>query len=211
LPDEISRREGRGLFGHAAACYQEARPDYPERVYELLVERCGLADGCRTLEVGAGSGQATRRLLELGAHPLLAVEPDRRFAKALESLAEASGHRLAPLFTSFESANVPRAEFDLAVCATSFHWLDPAAGRCKLGACLRAGGWLAVFSNVFGDPRQPDPFHEATERLLSDLAASPSHPSEKSLHFDLDVEARRADFRAAGWIEASVWRRSTGG
>jgi hypothetical protein len=30
LRDEISRRQGRGLFGHAAARYQEARPDYPE-------------------------------------------------------------------------------------------------------------------------------------------------------------------------------------
>ena len=72
----ISRSEGRALFGRDSALYERARPDYPERVYQLLVERCGLASGCRTIEVGAGSGQATKRLLELGARPLVAVEPD---------------------------------------------------------------------------------------------------------------------------------------
>ena len=198
MSDLISRSEGSALFGRDSASYEEARPDYPERVYELLVERCGLTEGCRTIEVGAGSGQATRRIAELGARPLIAVEPDRGFASALESLARTSDHAVVPLFTSFESASVPAGSFDLAVGATSFHWLDRAIGPRKLGACLRPGGWLALFWNVFGDPRQPDPFHEATYSLLSRLATSPSHASKGPLPFALDQAARRSDFRAAG-------------
>jgi SAM-dependent methyltransferase len=197
-PDRVARSEGAELFGSAAVAYPGTRPAYPDRVYELLVEHCGLAEGCRTVEVGAGSGQATQRLLETGARPLVAVEPDPGFAKALETLAQGSEGALVPVFATFESAQLREAAFDLAVSATAFHWLDRATGPRKLGACLRPGGWLALFWNVFGDPRLPDPFHEATVELLSGLAINPSHPPEASLPFALDRDARRSDFRAAG-------------
>src|SRR4029450_555227 len=133
---QIPRSQGRTLFGCDPVTYERARPGYPGRVYELLVERCGLAGGCRTIEVGAGSGQATRRLVELGARPLVAVEPDRGFAAALESLARSSRGAVVPVFASFESATVEEGAFDLAICATSFHWLDREIGPPKLGACL---------------------------------------------------------------------------
>src|SRR5262245_44075063 len=197
MPEQIPRRDGRTLFGGNAILYESARPGYPERVYELLVERCGLADGCRTIEVGAGSGLATKRLVALGARPLVVVEPDRGFEVALESLTRVSRGAVAPIFTSFESAEVDEGVFDVAVCATSFQWLDREIGPRKLGACLRPGGWLVLFWNVFGDPREGDPFHDATEPLLSGLPRSPSHSCRGSLPFALDRDARRADFSAA--------------
>ncbi len=63
----FDRSEGRALFERTADFYAAARPPYPERVYEVLVERCGLGPGTRALDVGAGSGQATIGLLEAGA------------------------------------------------------------------------------------------------------------------------------------------------
>jgi SAM-dependent methyltransferase len=102
---------------------------------------------------------------------------------------------VVPILTSFETAHVGEGEFDLAVAATSFHWLDREVAPRKLGASLRPDGWLALFWNVFGDPREPDPFHEATKSPLSGLAASPS--SSTRLPFALDRRARRADFQAA--------------
>jgi SAM-dependent methyltransferase len=139
-PDRIPRSEGASVFGHRADAYHDARPDYPDRVFELLVEPCGLADGCRTLEVGAGSGQATRRALDLGARPLVAVEPDPGFAGLLESLARSSSGALVPVLEAFESADLDAGSFDLAMSATAFHWLDRDLGPRKLGACLRFVG-----------------------------------------------------------------------
>lgn len=197
MSEQVPRREGRALFGRDSDGYRAARPDYPDRVYELLVDRCGLADGCHTIEVGAGSGLATRRMLELGARPLVVVEPDPGFARALDALARESGGAVVPVLAPFETADITEGTFDLAVAATSFHWLDREVGPKKLGACLRPGGWLALFWNVFGDPQELDPFHEATKSLLSGLAASPSQPSPRGLPFALDQRARRADFQAA--------------
>ena len=197
MPEHIPPSEGRAAFGRQSVPYERARPDYPARVYELLVAHCGLSDGCRTIEVGAGSGQVSKRLVELGARPLVAVEPDRGFEKALQSLVETTAGAVVPLYAPFESASVENGAFDLAVCATSFHWLDREIGPPKLGACLRAGGWLVLFWNVFGDPRQPDPFHEVTAPLLAGLARSPSHARRGTVPFALDREARASDFSAA--------------
>src|SRR5579859_5881772 len=79
----ISIAEGRRLFGYDPSSYAAARPDYPAGLYDRLVERCGLRPGMPVFEVGAGTGLATRRLLELGASPLVAIEPDPTLAAFL--------------------------------------------------------------------------------------------------------------------------------
>ena len=79
--DVIAREEGRRVFGTDPETYDRARPGHAERVYEILVERCGLGPGTSVLEVGPGTGQATRRLLELGADPLVAIEPNEDLAR----------------------------------------------------------------------------------------------------------------------------------
>ena len=61
----IDRKEGRSLFGLDPAAYDSARPGHAARVYEILVERCGLEAGTHVLEVGPGTGQASRRMLDL--------------------------------------------------------------------------------------------------------------------------------------------------
>ena len=79
----IHQTFGRVAFGLDPAGYDAARPMYPDWVFDFLRERCGLVPNTVTFEIGAGTGKATRRLLELGANPLVAVEPDERLAAFL--------------------------------------------------------------------------------------------------------------------------------
>lgn len=69
MRDDFFIRHGnrRGLFADDVSAYNSGRPGYPDRVYNVLLERCGLSPGARVLEIGPGTGQATGRLLELGA------------------------------------------------------------------------------------------------------------------------------------------------
>jgi hypothetical protein len=50
--DAGSEPDRRRLFGSDPTNYHEARPEYPERVYELLTSRCGLGPGTATLAIG---------------------------------------------------------------------------------------------------------------------------------------------------------------
>ena len=169
-PDIIGREEGRRVFGSDPDAYDRARPGHAERVYEILVERCGLGPGTSVLEIGPGTGQATRRLLELGAGLLVAIEPNEDLARYLAS---SVGDRVEIRVTALEDADLPASWFDLAAAASSFHWIDSAVGLELVFRALRPGGWVALWWTGFGDRDRPDPFHDATARLLANMPKSP--------------------------------------
>jgi SAM-dependent methyltransferase len=184
----IHRTFGRQAFGLDPGGYHAARPSCPDWVFDVLRERCGLAPNAVTFEIGAGTGTATRRLLELGANPLIAVEPDVRLATFLRRTIPDKA--LTVLIATFEEAALPEASFDLGLSATAFHWLTEDLALTKVAKLLRPGGWWAVVWNVFGDSHRPDPFHEATKSLLR----GPLSPSEGNgdIPFALDAGARLA-------------------
>jgi SAM-dependent methyltransferase len=204
--EPFARDEGRHVFGKAAAVYTTARPDYPDRVYDILRDRCQLGPTSRVVEIGAGSGQATKRLLEVGAH-VVAVEPSEALAGQLRAELTMA-QRLEVVVSAFEDVDLAPSSFDLVTAATAFHWLDPEQAFPKIASILRPGGWLAVWWNVFGDPDRPDPFHDATEPLLRDLAPSPS-AGAGGLPYALDVAARAAELESHGFQdvehEAERW------
>jgi hypothetical protein len=64
MPEFISTREGRRLFGLNPESYANVRPEYPDAIYEALHAHHTLAPNTATLEIGTGSGLATRRRIE---------------------------------------------------------------------------------------------------------------------------------------------------
>jgi SAM-dependent methyltransferase len=193
---QIDRKEGRRLFGSDPAAYESARPGHAARVYEILVERCGLEQGSHVLEIGPGTGQATRRLLELGATPLVAIEPDAALAASLEGTL---GRRVDVRLVALEDAALPANEFDLAVAASSFHWVEEDVGLERIFTAVRAGGWFAMWWTLFGEGDKPDAFITATNPLLDGLLASPTRGLEGRPAHALDTEARFAALEAAGF------------
>ncbi|CAN5229754.1 class I SAM-dependent methyltransferase [soil metagenome] len=205
----IGREEGRRLFGLDPAAYDAARPGHAERVYDVLVKRCGLGPDTSVLEIGPGTGQATRRVLRLGATPLLAVEPDPALAAYLgESLADRVDVRIATL----EDAQLPTDTFALAIAASSFHWVDEEIGLAKVLAALKPGGWFAMWWTLFGEPGRPDAFITATSPLLAGLDASPTAGEAGRPAHALDSEARLAALERAGFgtveHEVVAWQAS---
>ncbi len=194
------------MFGRTAAIYASARPDYPDRVYDILRDRCHLGKGSRVAEIGPGPGQATKRLLDAGAH-VVAIEPSPALAAQL-SARSGVAEGLEVVVSAFEDAELEPSSFDLVVAATSFHWLDPEQALPKIAAVLRPGGWLALWWNTFGDPDRPDPFHDATVSLLGDLERSPGDGGG-GLDVALDVAARTSELETHGFAdvehEAERW------
>jgi trans-aconitate methyltransferase len=198
----IDREFGREAFGADPASYHRARPAYPDWVFEVLRARCGLARDAATFEIGAGTGIATRRLLDLGANPLVAIEPNARLAAYLrETIRDPA---LTVVHASFEDAAFTRAGFDLGVSATAFHWLHEDIALTRIAELLRPGGWWAMVWNLFGDDSRPDPFHEATKTLL-EATASPS-AGVRGIQFGLDTEARHAALQRTRRFDAMEHR-----
>jgi SAM-dependent methyltransferase len=203
----LSKEAGRAAFGFDPAGYDRSRPDYPEWVFETLRSRCGFGEGTATFEIGAGTGKATRPLLALGADPLIAIEPDPRLAAFLEG--GTAQPALHVVNKPFEDVELESAAFDLGTSATAFHWLDEKPALVKIAKALRTGGWWAPFWNIYGDPAKSDPFHEATEQLLSSGPINPSNSGSSSLEFGADVDARIAAMKAIGAFDVIESHQTT--
>jgi SAM-dependent methyltransferase len=194
---KVTRPQGMAqAFDRVAASYD--RPGYPARVFAILVERCGLAGGCRALEIGPGTGQATLPLLDLGAD-VTAVEPGPALARQLAE--RTPGRRLDVVVSPFERVELPEASFDLVAAATSFHWVDPGPGLANCARFLRDGGWLALWWTVWGDPDRPDPFHDALEPILRRKAPQLVAEEAGARAYMRDVAARAAEVEATGRFE----------
>lgn len=192
---ELDRSFGRQAFGDDPVNYDASRPAYPDAVWQALRQRAGLRPGIDILEIGAGTGLATRQLLAHGPARLVAIEPDPRLAAFL--------HERHPsieiIGQPFETAELPDAGFDLVACATAFHWLDPLPALRRIAHLLRPGGHVALWWNVAGDPQRADPFHEATKHLFGDNAVSPAD-GNPALPFGLDTAQRLVEFATAGFV-----------
>ena len=139
-PVGLDRAEGRRLYGRDPSGYDAGRPDYPSGLYDVLEDRCRARADARVLEIGPGTGRVTRRLLALGAK-VTAVEPNADIASWLAD--RLTSPDLQVIVAPFEDAGLPTASFDLAVAATSFHWVQPDPGLVELRRVLRPGAWLA--------------------------------------------------------------------
>ena len=124
-------------YGGQAELYRRLRPDYPDAVFARLDAAVG-AQRETLAELGAGSGQATGRLLERFGR-VIAVEPDPAMAALIPA-----HPRLEVRVERAETA-VFDALLDAVVAATSFHWMD-AHAVCRLAAkSLRPGGVFMPF------------------------------------------------------------------
>ena len=193
---DIGRGFGREAFGADPANYDAARPGYPDWVFEALRGVRALGPGSAVFEIGAGTGKATRRLLQLGADPLVAIEPDPRLAAFLRQACDAPA--LTVQNVPFEAVDLPEAAFDLGFAATSFHWLDEDAALPKIRRLLRPGAWWAAAWHVFGDPERQDHFHQATVRLFEGAPGSPS-AGAGGVAYALDAPRRLAALARAGF------------
>jgi SAM-dependent methyltransferase len=185
----------RRSFNAYADDYRVGRPAYPPRVYDLLVERCGLTTGTRVIEVGPGTGHATAELVASGAN-VVAVEPGATFA----SILRARFPSVAVVDGEIETADVPGAAFDLAVAATSWHWVDSARALPRVAGLVRPGGWFAVWWTEFGDPAQRTAFRVALDDVYRRyLPAEMRDPTE--IPASMRIAEWNARLRRGGYFD----------
>ncbi|MCG6497248.1 class I SAM-dependent methyltransferase [Kitasatospora sp. A2-31] len=137
-------RELAGSFGSVASEYDRARPTYPEELFDELERLAGRPlKGARVLDVGAGTGIATRLLAARGA-AVVAVEPND--GMGAQFLASSPG--LPLVRGSGDDLPFHDGSADVVTYAQAFHWTHPERSIPEAVRVLRPGGALATFWNV---------------------------------------------------------------
>ncbi len=144
--DATTRTARARTFGKAALEYDAVRPGYPQELIADLIAFAQMPTPAQALEIGCGTGQATRSLVDLDLQ-LTCLEPSTSLCRLARSNF-ASCKNVRFLAESFEAFTCSGAAFHLIFAATSFHWLDPSVRLSKCADLLVSGGTLAVFSNM---------------------------------------------------------------
>jgi SAM-dependent methyltransferase len=139
----FGRITGVASFESVASEYDAARPSYPAAVYDALGDLRGLV----VLDVGAGTGIATRQLLERGAS---VVAIDRGGEVLRRAAARTPG--LPAAVADGAVLPVRGGSVDLVCFAQAWHWLDASTRVGEAHRVLRAGGrWAAWWSQARSD------------------------------------------------------------
>ena len=133
------RRERSLSFGSQAAAYERGRPSYPPEAVDWL-----LPDSARdVLDLGAGTGKLTSRLIERGLN-VVAVDP---IAELLDVLRTTLPDTPALLGTA-EQIPLPDNSIDAVLVAQAWHWFDADRAAAEIARVLRPGGRLGLLWNV---------------------------------------------------------------
>ena len=180
MTQENRERLGR-TFDLSARLYDEARPGYPEELFEDLVRLCGLPDGGKVLEVGCGTGKATLPLARRG-YRILCLEPGANLAAIARRNLSAFVPAVEVEERAFEDWKPGSEAFDVVAAAASFWWVDPAVRYIKTAAALRPAGSAAVFWNAHVSLPGHHGFFEAVQevyrRHAPELIGGPKRPGE---------------------------------
>lgn len=151
-------------FSRGVAAYRRARPTYPDEAVRWLVPH----DARQVLDLAAGTGKLTERLVALG-FDTVAVEPSD--AMRAELVDATPGARA--LAGSAEDIPLPDASVDAVVVGQAWHWFTQERALPEIRRVLRPGGRLGVVWNV-RDHRVPW-VQEFTEILHRGDSLEPSH------------------------------------
>jgi ubiquinone/menaquinone biosynthesis C-methylase UbiE len=130
-------------FQRAAGDYERGRPGYPAEVVERMRREIGIEAGQTVVDLAAGTGKLTRRLVELLPAEVIAVEPVAGMRAQLE--------RVLPGITVLDGTaeQIPLADgaAHAVFVAQAFHWFRVPEAAAEIARVLDADGALAIVRN----------------------------------------------------------------
>jgi len=123
--------------------YVRGRPDYPAEIQTWLSEAIGLHKGVTVIDLGAGTGKFTPRLVKTGA-TVIAVEP----VPAMRATLSAALPEVMALAGTADAIPLPDGSVDAVICAQSFHWFATPEALREILRVLKPGGRLGLVWNM---------------------------------------------------------------
>jgi SAM-dependent methyltransferase len=165
---EARRERLRATFDSVAGRYQDARPQYPQALFDELIAVSGVHARSEILEVGSASGKATLPLAQRGLR-ITCVELGAGLAAAARQ--NLAGFPAVEVVNgAFETWAPPEGKrFDLIFAATAWHWIDPAVRYQRARDLLAPGGHLAFWGQAHVFPDGGDSFFRDLQDVYTEI------------------------------------------
>jgi SAM-dependent methyltransferase len=144
---ELHHDDPLGRFTGLAGDYARHRPDYPAGAVEFIISRAALGSQSLVVDVGAGTGIASRLFAARGLR-VVGVEPNDAMRLRAEAEPPSPGCPV-PAYRPgrAEETGLPDGCADLVLSAQAFHWFEPDAALAEFHRVLKPGGWVALVWN----------------------------------------------------------------
>jgi ubiquinone/menaquinone biosynthesis C-methylase UbiE len=199
--DAAPTRWSATAFDERAVEYDSHRPTYPDDMVDQACRVAGLRPGDRVLEVGCGTGQLTRGLLNRGLR-VTAVEPGARLLALAQRNLEAAG-AVEYVNARFEDARLAAGTFRAVFSASAFHWTDPTVSWRKAADVLEPGGTLALLQYFGLEEPRSKPDQDAVIAALGRVA--PAVAARWPTYRDLGATLTGTDERRGDVAELWSW------
>lgn len=193
-------------FDEVAEIYDRARPEYPKEAFREVFHYLRLEQPVGTpavVEIGPGTGQATKALIALGAR-VTAVELGPRLAQFMREKF-ASEKSLHVITGAFEDVDLAQRRYDIVFAATAFHWLDPNVRLRKAVELLAPGGVIATLSTIQIQSEVDRGYFERSHAIYKRYRPDEQHselPTEKDA-----IPSDYEEFRSSGLLDDVIVRR----
>ena len=189
-------------FGAIAEAYERFRPGYPAELLDIVMAYAG--QPIRTaLEIGAGTGKATRLFAQRGV-TVTATEPDGAMLVELRKHVPPTVKTVQAAFEELQ----PSQRYELVYAAAALHWTNPQDRWSRVAAMLQPGGVFASFGGPvqLADPAVDEAVRVARAPFLdSDEIPSPdATPAEHEMQWP-GTELQRSEWFAD--VQQSVLER----
>lgn len=176
--------------------YEKWRPTYCDGLFKDIIEYSQIEHGKKAIEIGIGTGQATKPFLDTGCE-LTAVELGEDLAEYSKSKFQ-EYKNFTVCNTAFEEYECPDGSTDLIYSATAFHWIPEEVGYPKVFKLLKTDGTLALFWNRPFVSRENDELHQNIQSIYQKYRPS----NTKIMEHDTErYECRKKTIQAYGFRE----------
>lgn len=150
----MSKEAHKNLFSGAASYYSQYRANYPQELFERVVQSFALDGTGRLLDLGCGPGNVAlglspyfQEIVAVDVNPEMLAEGKRRAA-------EAGVQNITWLELPAEEIGPELGTFRLVTLGRSFHWMERDLVLQKAHEVLGSGGGIAILG---GDSRSAFP------------------------------------------------------
>ncbi len=184
---------GRALsFGDIAEAYERFRPGYSMELFDRVMGYAG-QPVTTALEIGAGTGKATRLFARQGVG-VTATEPDGAMLAELRKHVPAGVRTVQAAFEDLR----PGVRYGLVYAAAALHWTSPEGRWSRMAALLEPGG---VFASFGGSVRLADPgVAAAVQAAREPFLESDEIPSPDGTPPEHDMQWPGTELQRSEWF-----------